>query len=180
MMVRAGMFVVDISDSHGRAYTIGHRTATHTATHVPVPVHATLHHTLPNATCHSKQSCGDQANHLGILPGTPLASSGALGAHEPPQVQTEGSTLSERENEMENNVMGSPFCPGNCLLQSWLSCRIASMLHLRRSPPSDFLHELHGEPRSSPLRLRLFFCTCRQPLLDFLVRYVRMEATYDS
>ena len=53
-MVRAGMFVVNISDIHGRAYTIGHGTATHTATHVPLPDRATLHHTLPNATCHSK------------------------------------------------------------------------------------------------------------------------------
>ncbi len=149
-MVRAGMFVVDISDIHGRAYIIGHGTATHTATHVPVPVRATLHHILPNATCHSKQSYGDQANRLGILPGTPLASPGAPGAYEPPQVQTEGSTSSKRESEMESNVMGSPFCPGNCLLQSWLSCRITSTLHLWRSPPSDFLHELHGEPRSSP------------------------------
>ncbi len=121
-MVRAGMFVVDISDIHGQAYTIGHGTATHTDTHVPVPVRATLHHILPNATCHSKQSCGDQANHLGILPGTPLASPRAPGAHELPQVQTEGSTSLEWENEMESNVMGSLFCPGNCLLQSWLSC----------------------------------------------------------
>ena len=24
--------------------------------------------------------------------------------------------------EMESNVMGSPFCPGICLLQSWLQC----------------------------------------------------------
>ncbi len=151
MMVHAGMFVVDISDIHGRAYTIGHGTATHTDTHVPVPVRATLHHLLPNATCHSKQSCGDQANHLGILPGTPLASPGAPGAHEPPQVQAEGSTLSERESEMESNIVGSPFCPGNCLLQSWLSCQIASTLHLRCSTPSDFLHELHWEPRSSLL-----------------------------
>ena len=165
MMVRAGMFVINTSDIHGRAYTIGHRTATHTATRVPVPDRATLHHLLPNATCHSKQSCGDQANHLGILPGTPLASPGAPGAHEPTQVQAEGSTSSERESEMESNVMGSPFCPGICLLQSWLQCRIASTLHLRRSPPSDFLHELHWEPRSSPLRLRLFSCTCRQPCI---------------
>jgi hypothetical protein len=118
-MVQAGMFVDDISNSHGRAYTfLGHGTATHG----PVPVHATLHHTLPNPKCHSKQSCGDQANHLGILPGTPLASPGAPGAHEPPQVKTEGSIALERESEMESNVMGSPFCPGNCLLQSWLSC----------------------------------------------------------
>ncbi len=169
MMVRTGMFVVNISGIHGQAYTIGYGTATHTDTHVPVPVpvpvRATLHHILANATCHSKQSCGDQANHLGILPGTPLASPGAPGAHEPPQVQAEGSTSSERESEMESNVMGSPFCPGNCLLQSWLSCQIASTLHLRRSPPSDFVHELHWEPRSSPLRLRLFFCTRRQPCI---------------
>jgi hypothetical protein len=33
-MVRAGMFVINISDIHGRAYTIGHGTATHTATHL--------------------------------------------------------------------------------------------------------------------------------------------------
>ncbi len=161
MMVRAGMFVDNISNSHGRAYTfLGHGTATH----VPVPVHAPLHHPLPNQKCHSKQSCGDQANHLGILPGTPLASPGAPGTHELPQVQTEGLTSSERESEMESNVMGSPFCPGNCLLQNWL-CRIASTLHLRRSPPSDFLHELHGVPRSSPLQLRFFSCTCRQPCI---------------
>ncbi len=121
-MVRVGMFVVDISDIHGQAYTIEHGAATHTDTHAPVPVRATLHHILPNATCHSKQSCGDQENHLGILSGTPLASPGAPGAHEPLQVQAEGSTSSERESEMESNVMGSPFCHGNCLLQSWLSC----------------------------------------------------------
>ena len=147
-MVQVHMFVDNISDSHGWAYTIGHGTATH----VTVPVHTPLHHTLSNPICHSKQSCGDQANHLvGILPGTPLASLGAPGAHKPPQVQAEGSTLSERESEMESNVMGSPFCPGICLLQSWLLCRIASTLHLWRSPLSDFLHELHWEPRSGPL-----------------------------
>jgi hypothetical protein len=81
-MVQAGIFVDDISDSHGQAYTVGHGTATH----VPVPVHTPLHHPLPNPKCPSKQSCGDQANHLGILPGAPLASWEAPGAHEPPQV----------------------------------------------------------------------------------------------
>ena len=85
-MVQAGMFVDDIPNSHGRAYTfLGHGTATH----VPLPVQAPLHHPLPNQKCHFKQSCGDQANHSGILPGTPLASPWAPGAHE--GSQTEGS-----------------------------------------------------------------------------------------
>jgi hypothetical protein len=60
--------------------------------------------------CPSKQPYGDQKHHLGILPGTPLASLGALGAHEPPQVQTEGLPLLERESKMESNLMGSPLC----------------------------------------------------------------------
>jgi hypothetical protein len=82
------MFVDDIFDSHGRVDTTGHRIATH----LPVPVQAPLHHPLPNPKCPTKRPCGDQANHLGILPGTPLASPGAPGAHEPPQVQTEDLT----------------------------------------------------------------------------------------
>jgi hypothetical protein len=122
-MVQAGMFVDNISDSHGRAYTIGQGTATH----VPVPVHPPLHHTLPNSKCHSKQSCKDQANHLGILPGAPLASPGTPGAHELPQVQTEGSNLLERENKWKAMLWAYLFALAIAYFR--VGCRVESHLH---------------------------------------------------